>query len=65
MYLAVMLAMLGFCLGYGTPWRWAALVALGIVLAIKVRMEEEAMATRHPGYVEYAQSTKRIVPFIW
>ena len=48
MYLAVMLAMLGFCLGYGTPWRWGALVALGVVLAIKVRaLEEEAMAARH------------------
>ena len=65
MYLAVMLAMLGFCLGYGTPWRWAALAALAIVLAIKMRIEEAAMVTRHPGYAEYARSTKRIVPFIW
>ena len=65
MYLAVMVAMLGFCLGYGTPWRWAALVALGIVLVIKLHMEEEAMAARHPGYAEYARSTKRIVPFVW
>ena len=65
MYLAVMLAMLGFCAGYGTPWRWAALVALGVVLAIKVGIEEAQMAARHPGYAGYARSTKRIVPFIW
>jgi protein-S-isoprenylcysteine O-methyltransferase Ste14 len=38
MYLAVMLGLLGFCLGYGTPWRWVALAALGIVLAIKMRI---------------------------
>jgi protein-S-isoprenylcysteine O-methyltransferase Ste14 len=65
MYLAVMLAMLGFCAGYGTPWRWAALVALGTVLAIKMGLEETQMTARHPDYAGYARSTKRIVPFIW
>jgi protein-S-isoprenylcysteine O-methyltransferase Ste14 len=65
MYLAVMLAMPGFCLGYGTPWRWAALAALGIVLAIKIGIEEKAMAARHPDYAAYARNTKRIVPFVW
>jgi protein-S-isoprenylcysteine O-methyltransferase Ste14 len=65
MYLAVMLATLGFCLGYGAPWRWAALAALGIVLMVKAGIEETAMAARHPGYAEYARTTKRIVPFLW
>jgi protein-S-isoprenylcysteine O-methyltransferase Ste14 len=65
MYLAVMLAMLGFCVGHGTPWRWAALVALVVVLAIKMGIEETQMAARHPGYAGYARSTKRIIPFIW
>jgi len=65
MYLAVMLGMLGFCAGYGTPWRWAAFVALGVVLAIKMHIEETQMAARHPGYAGYARATKRIVPFIW
>ncbi len=65
MYLALLLAMQGFCLGYATPWRWAALVALGVVLAVKAGVEERAMATRHPGYADYARSSKRIVPFVW
>jgi protein-S-isoprenylcysteine O-methyltransferase Ste14 len=65
MYLAVMLAMPGFCLGYGGGWRWVALGALGIVLAIKMDIEEKAMAERHPGYAAYARTTKRIVPFLW
>ncbi len=65
MYLAVMLAMPGFCLGYGTPWRWAALAALGIVLVVKMAIEEKAMAARHPDYARYARATKRIVPFVW
>jgi protein-S-isoprenylcysteine O-methyltransferase Ste14 len=65
MYLAVMLAMLGFCLGYATPWRWAALAALWIVLAIKSGIEEEALAARYPDYADYARKRKRIVPYIW
>jgi protein-S-isoprenylcysteine O-methyltransferase Ste14 len=65
MYLAVMLATLGFCLGYGAPWRWGALAALGIVLMVKAGIEETAMAARHPDYAEYARTTKRIVPFLW
>ena len=65
MYFAVMLAMLGFCLGYGEPWRWAALAALWIVLVIKAGIEESALTARHPGYADYARKRKRIVPFIW
>jgi protein-S-isoprenylcysteine O-methyltransferase Ste14 len=65
MYLAVLLGMLGFCVGYATPWRWAALAALAVVLAIKAGVEERAMASRHPGYAAYARGSKRIVPFVW
>ena len=65
MYLAVLLGTLGFCVGYATPWRWASLAALAIVLAIKAGVEERAMAARHPGYADYARGTKRIVPFVW
>ena len=43
----------------------ALLVALGVVLAIKMGIEETQMAARHPGYTGYVRSTKRIVPFIW
>ena len=65
MYSAVMLAMLGMCIGYATPWRWAALVALGIVLVVKAGIEEDAMMARHADYADYARTTKRFVPFAW
>lgn len=65
MYLAVLLAMLGFCIGYATPWRWGALAALAVVLAIKAGTEERALAARHPGYSEYARTRKRLIPFVW
>jgi protein-S-isoprenylcysteine O-methyltransferase Ste14 len=65
MYLAVLVAMLGFCVGYGTSWRWVALAALTAVLLVKSRIEERALARLHPGYAEYARRTRRIVPFLW
>ena len=65
MYSALMLAMLGLCTGYATPWRWAALVALAILLVVKAGLEETAMAARHADYAEYARSTRRFVPFVW
>jgi len=65
MYSALMLAVLGLCIGYATPWRWAALVALAIVIVVKAGMEETAMARRHAEYADYAQSTRRFVPFVW
>jgi protein-S-isoprenylcysteine O-methyltransferase Ste14 len=65
MYLALLVATLGFCVGYGEPWRWLAFAALGAVLAIKMNIEEAALTARHPGYVEYARATKRLIPFVW
>lgn len=65
MYLAVLLTMLGFCAGYATPWRWFALAALAGVLGVKIVIEERAMAHHHPGYANYAERTKRFIPFVW
>lgn len=65
MYLAVLLIAAGCCIGYATPWRWAAFVALAVVLDRKTRIEEAALAAMHPGYAEYARTTKRLVPYVW
>jgi protein-S-isoprenylcysteine O-methyltransferase Ste14 len=65
MYLAVLLVALGCCVGYGTSWRWGALAGLGLVLAIKARVEERALTALHPGYADYARRSKRIVPLLW
>jgi protein-S-isoprenylcysteine O-methyltransferase Ste14 len=65
MYVAVLLGTAGFCVGYATPWRWAVFVVLVVVLHLKTKVEEAALAALHPGYAEYAQRTKRLVPFVW
>ena len=65
MYLAVLIGMASFCVGYGTPWRWLAFVALVVVLRVKAGVEEQHLAVVHPGYDDYARSRKRFVPFLW
>jgi protein-S-isoprenylcysteine O-methyltransferase Ste14 len=65
MYLAVLLIAAGCCVGYATPWRWAMFAGLAVVLDRKARFEEAALAALHPGYAEYARTTKRLVPYLW
>lgn len=65
MYVAVLVFALGCCAGYDAPWRWAVLVALGIVLRVKAGVEEREMAALHPGYARYARARKRFVPYVW
>jgi protein-S-isoprenylcysteine O-methyltransferase Ste14 len=65
MYSAIMLGMIGVCLGYATPWRWAAFAALAIVIGIKAGIEEKAMTRRHADYADYARATRRFLPFVW
>jgi protein-S-isoprenylcysteine O-methyltransferase Ste14 len=38
---------------------------VAIVIVVKAGMEETAMAARHAEYADYAQSTRRFVPFVW
>jgi protein-S-isoprenylcysteine O-methyltransferase Ste14 len=65
MYLAVLVGTAGFCAAYGTPWRWAALAVLMVVLHVKAGVEERHLAARHPGYADYARGRKRFIPFLW
>ena len=41
----------------------SATVALVVWFALKARWEEQHLARRYPGYVDYAQRTPRFVPF--
>ena len=65
MYAALLVAGAGLAAGYGSVWRFVALVALAAVLAAKARREERGMVAAHPGYAAYATRTKRIVPWLW
>ena len=65
MYSALLLAGLAAAWIAGTWTGWIALAALAVVLALKARLEEDAMARVHAGYAGYRQRTRRFVPGLY
>ncbi|MEZ4655900.1 MAG: DUF1295 domain-containing protein [Candidatus Eisenbacteria bacterium] len=52
---------------FGIPW-WArglGWLVLGLVLILKIRLEERLLSARYPEYDAYRARTKRLVPFVW
>jgi protein-S-isoprenylcysteine O-methyltransferase Ste14 len=43
---------------------FAGLIASG-VMAVRIKTEEEILLKHNPGYSEYSQKTKRIIPFVF
>jgi protein-S-isoprenylcysteine O-methyltransferase Ste14 len=64
MYLAVLLFATGVTIGFGGAWRWAVLALLAVVLHLKARHEERALAARYPDYAAYARRTPALLPFL-
>jgi protein-S-isoprenylcysteine O-methyltransferase Ste14 len=65
-YAGSLLVWLGFALSSGSPAVVAA-VASAMVPAYRYRMAaEEALLCRQlPGYEEYCERTKRLIPYVW
>ncbi|MFM9109972.1 MAG: methyltransferase family protein, partial [Prochlorococcaceae cyanobacterium] len=64
LYQAVLLCSLGVTVMLGSLLHLLLLVALAAVLARKARREEHALASLHPNYGAYRQSTAAIVPHL-
>jgi protein-S-isoprenylcysteine O-methyltransferase Ste14 len=64
MYLAVLLAALGFALAWNTLVHWTAFAILALVLHAKALREERLLAARFPEYEGYAARTRRLIPFL-
>jgi protein-S-isoprenylcysteine O-methyltransferase Ste14 len=62
MYAGVTLAGVGLAL-VGQTWvHVLAVLAIGLVLTLKMRIEEERLRALHPDYNDYARSTGALVP---
>ena len=64
MYLAVLLFATGVTVGFDGAWRWLVLALLAVVLHLKARHEERALAARYPDYAAYARRTPALLPFL-
>ena len=63
-YSGVLMAATGRTLMLGNRWAVVALAALMALLHGKSRFEERHLATRFPGYAEYAARTPRFIPAV-
>ena len=65
MYTAVLLTAVG---ATGLALSTASVLctlALGVVLVLKINIEEREMAAKFPGWEQYVTRTKRLVPKLW
>jgi protein-S-isoprenylcysteine O-methyltransferase Ste14 len=64
MYASLLLMMSGICLYNGLWPNFLGLGLLGLALGGKIRREECYLHQEFPGYATYAQSTKRLIPYL-
>lgn len=65
MYSSLFFAGLGLLFCQFSYWKLVAWLLLIIVLALKARVEENALCLHYGGYREYKKSNKAFIPWIW
>jgi protein-S-isoprenylcysteine O-methyltransferase Ste14 len=66
MYTGSLIMMIGIPLALGSYWGLALIVPALIVLALRIRDEEDLLAHELSGYREYTQRVRyRLVPYLW
>ncbi len=65
MYLSLLLYFTPLVLEEGSPARWGLWSMLTLVLIIKLLYEEHLLTQKLPGYADYRQRSKRLIPFLW
>jgi len=65
MYIAQIIAVLPLVIDYFSWYRLAAILLLTVDLLVKIVYEEKKLHNHFPGYVEYAQKTKKLIPGLY
>lgn len=64
MYTSVLLCAVSAATIYDQAWKWLAVLTLGLVLWIKLTLEERLLKEKHNAYAEYVKRTKALVPLV-
>ena len=64
-YVSQAMIAVGAPLVLGCRWMLAVAAAALVVLVVRIRREEDALARTFPDYSRYAAETKRLVPFVF
>jgi protein-S-isoprenylcysteine O-methyltransferase Ste14 len=66
MYAGVLIFMVGTSLLLGSWWGLIATPVLGLLLAVRIQIEEKALRAGLKGYEDYARHVRyRLIPLIW
>jgi protein-S-isoprenylcysteine O-methyltransferase Ste14 len=65
MYASVLLTMWSLIIDHVSLLRFATGVVLAVDLLIKLMYEERLLEKHFPGYGEYREKTKRLIPFVF
>lgn len=65
MYTAVLLFCMGCIINSRAWWPFLIWIGLLIVLLLKIRLEEQLLDKKFPGYAAYRKKTYRLVPYVW
>jgi protein-S-isoprenylcysteine O-methyltransferase Ste14 len=66
MYTGNVILMIGVPLALGSYWGLVLVVPCLIVLALRIRDEEDMLAHQLSGYREYTQQVRyRLLPYLW
>lgn len=66
MYAATLILFLSMPLVLGSLWAFLVFLAYPIIIAGRIRGEEQLLRAELPGYEEYCRKVKwRVIPFVW
>ncbi len=66
MYMATILLFLMIPLILGSWWSFVIFLAYPVIIALRIKNEEQVLTKQLEGYAEYKQKVKyKIIPFIW
>ena len=64
MYASALLIIWAGILGHFSPLNFGIGVIVAVVIVIRIADEEQYLRSCYPGYLAYAQKTKRVIPFV-
>ena len=65
MYSGLLIAFAMFAIGTHGMTGWILWLGLGVILWLKLRIEETLWSAHDPAYRDYMRRTKRLVPGVW
>jgi len=66
MYAASAVMLVGWALALDSAWGVLGAIVIEVLIAFRIKGEEQVLRDGLPGYVEYTRKVRyRLIPFVW